>query len=242
MMRRIAVLAIISSVLFSCEEDNIPLHGNIYDAYEFVPHSEGSGSVYLVDSILVYRQSGAFVRDTSQWFIRDSIIGVDTLHDSQMIYHACYKRKKEQNPWVFDYEYSIIVDDQWVSYQGVDEAHVLFPSRFSESARFISNQFIDPFTEFSFYGENLKIYKDWSDSRLQVDSDSLLSVDYTNQENQIEFRSFKARYIGGLGLLASSKAIFDSQCIAREQNCDEIPWAEKADLGFQVTQTFVSQF
>ena len=120
---------------------------------------------------------------------------------------------------------------------------MLFPVR--EGTTWDGNQF-DESIQSSVAQQIVRIYRDWeyevlaTDATATVDGvtyEDVLEIQQAEFETVLELRRSKEQYVRDIGLVRREMEIFDTQCI--DPACQQQPWLEKAEAGFQLVQTLV---
>ncbi|MEM1320427.1 MAG: hypothetical protein AAGG75_09225 [Bacteroidota bacterium] len=230
-------------LLSSCNENNtedFPLELG----YEYFPLEVGKYTIYQVDSVLFDTTGTGVVIDSTQSFIRETI--VDTFVDNSG--QTNYRIERE---WRRSLGETWTVQDVWTALRSDIRAE-----RVEENFRFVKmvfplsvgrswdgNQFIDINTNISVAGETIVPFKNWFYEILSVGEpgavgvlqfDEVAEITQADAENFIELRRSFERYARGVGLIYREMWILDTQRISETD-----PWEEKAQKGFILKQRLI---
>ncbi len=230
-------------LFFSCKSENVTEEFPIDYGYEYFPLEIGKYKDYQVDSILYDTTGmGVLTRD-SRIYVREMIM--DTLTDNlgRTQYRIeRFEKKNLADQWE--------IKDVWTAVRTETQAE-----RIEENLRFIKmvfplergaifngNAFIDEYSIISVEGEPLEVFKGWESEIDEVGEataignelyEEVTTIIQANSENAIELRSSFEQYANGIGLVYKEQRILDSQ------NTSPIPWEDKAQKGYILTQILI---
>lgn len=216
--------------------------------YEYFPLQVGQFWEYEIDSI-IYRpgQNGGVAVDSIEAQLREVV--VDTFLDNAGLLNYIveqYTRRSSDLPWQVKNVFRL-ARNQEQAFRVEDNLRFLkmvFPPK-PERAWSGTNYF-DEFTKVPVPGGEVEIFKGWESTILSRDQtwqagalsfDQVLEIEIAGFNTFIERREGTEYYAKGVGLIYRSLSIFDTQCqICCGGDCGELPWEEKAELGFEVQQ------
>lgn len=233
----------------SCAQDeNTSIPTNPLDLREWISVEEGRGAYYSLDSIFYFGVPGSIQKDSVRWILKEEILEVKRSeeHLQSVIVEKSISKDLDSGFVVTGQVKWDVFDDRWIKTESTVSL-LEFPIPLAEQSVFEAASYLDPFKFYNIKGERVQIFKDWGRAHVNMtlkDSNNepqRIQIVYVDAENQIERRSYEQRFSRDTGLIYSYKEIFDSQCIATRENCDELSWREKAEKGFAERKVFLKR-
>ncbi len=241
------ILLLFLFVLLACnkrETEEVVLN----NGYEYYPLEVGRRYDYVVDSVVF--KPGAAV-DSSTTLVREII--TDTLLDNsgETLYRVeRYERKSDTLPW----QIAKVLTLQRSENQGfriednLRMVNLVFPIRLFK--RWDSHEYFDEFRVLRVAGESVQVFKEWRSVITGIGDtltlgdlyfDDVLTVVHAEYEAPpFELRAVNEQYAAGVGLVARSLYILDTQCEfccgLDPDLCESLAWPERAERGFILHQ------
>lgn len=238
----VLVLSLAALVLFSsCGDENKTLDSAFF-GYEYYPVEEGKYWVYKMNETLIKQEGNA--NETSVYFMREDVTEkfVNTIGDT--IFKIQRSISDTQNGLY-------VATDLWTAEvteagayrveENLEFVKMIFP--FKVGTSWEGNLF-DNLTSVKIAETSVWLYKDWGNYEvgakgipLEVEGQNypdVTRIDQANFETSIERRFAVEYYAKNVGLIQKRMEIYDTQCV-----CPGQTWIEKAEAGFNLTQTLV---
>lgn len=210
---------------------------------------------YRVDSVILVGTLGGIRYDSSRTEARETLVEAFTGADGETLFRGeRWERKEESRP--FQYKQTFTVGrNAGVATRSEDNltfTKLVRPIR--KGVTWDGNSSFNTNREVPVGGEFLKVYKGWEYGYRSVDSslvlstgvmlDSVLTVRQADvTDNRIEYRYAYERYVARIGLVEKFVDARDTQCkVCCNQDfneCNPLPWDEKAEQGYIIHQTFL---
>jgi len=238
-------MGIIALMTFvSCEDESITLAPAAM-GLEFYPVETGRTWTYRMDSTVI--MGGAKVTSTS--YMKEEITGSylngqgDTSHiltiSTSETLNGTYN---QTDVWSIEKSNTSVIRTE----ENLRFLKLAFPIVEGNEA---NNTLFDPQTEVDIGQQSIKPYKDWRykvldrGGLLTVAGEDFINVTTIRQAdnqsdfpNDLELRKVIEFYAPNVGMLRRTMEIFNTQC---GTDCVTIPWIDKAEEGFSLTQTLV---
>ncbi len=243
-MKRLPIF--LFSVLFfsviSCGENEIETPDETIFGYEYFPLALGYEWIYSVDSVLIIQGGDNNIISSS--FIKEELIEV--IEDSE--FKKEYKlqrsyRKDSLSQWQIKNIWITQRDDgRAIRSEGnISFVKLVFPA--VDGTKWDGHIFFDDEKEFPVAAENLTVYRGWEYKINNIGAKTIggtlypevLDVSHIDEVTFISKRFSTESYAKGIGLVERKMEIFDTQ-----DGNESLPWIERAEKGFQLTQTLVS--
>lgn len=244
MTRLFLLLLVIGSVICfsSCDEETQVI--DLEEGMDYFPLEIGHNLIYEVDSINFI--TGGTIIDSTHTFVRENV--VDTLLDNEG--NTLYKIERfERKSDTLDWN----IRDVWTASKDANRAFrteenlrfvkLIFPlkeERVWESTAFIDKGMIVTVGG----GETMELFKNWESEVLSVNQletiggieyPEVATISHADSENLIEYRYVIEKYAKNVGLVYREMWILNTQNTA-----DGLTWREKAEKGFILRQTLIS--
>ena len=228
--------------IFSCGENEIEVPDESIFRYEYFPLELGYEWIYSVDSVLV--NQGGTNNVISSSFIKEELIEVitDTEFKKEYKLQRSY-RKDSLSQWRIKHIWTSQRDDRRAirSEGNISFVKLVFPA--VDGTKWDGHIFFDDEKEFPVAAENLTVYKDWEYKINNIGAKTIgstlypevLDISHIDDVTFISKRFSTESYAKGIGLVERKMEIFDTQ-----NGNESLPWIERAEKGFQLTQTLVS--
>ncbi len=235
-------LFVLSFSFFSCEKETEKLDEEFF-GYEYYPVSVGNEWVYKVDSLL-YSNDGIF-KDTASWYIREKITKIHKVGNEENNYVVERSKSKDNINWTISDIWTIKKTDSNIqkTEENLTFIKLIFPPK--KGKGWDGNAFINPGAEVSVFGENFKMFENWSYKITEeIPSmnlggktyDNVIKVREVDEESIVNLKRSYAHYAKGVGLILEERSILFDQ----PNNTEEIEWAIKADMGFILRRELIS--
>ena len=229
-------------LFFSCGKNEIEILDDSIFGYEYFPLELGSEWIYVVDSVLI--NQGGTNNIVSSSFIKEELIEViSDSEDSRKYKLQRSYRKDSLSQWWIKSIWTTQGDDRRAirSEGNLSFVKLVFPA--IDGTKWDGHIFFDDEKEFPVAAENLTIYKDWEYKMKDVGTKTVGNILYAevidvlhiDQVSFISKRFSTETYAKGVGLIERKMEIFDTQ-----NGNESLAWVDRAEKGFQLTQTLVS--
>lgn len=243
-MKRLPILlySILIISIFSCGENEIENPDDSIFGYEYFPLGLGYEWIYAVDSVLINQAGTNNVISSS--FIKEELIEIikDTEDNKEFQLQRSYKKDsisqwKITDIWVIQADHSRAIRTE----ENLSFVKLVFPA--VDGTKWDGHVFFDDDKDFPVAAENITVYKDWEYQINEIESKTVggtlysevLDVLHIDDVTFISKRFSTESYAKGIGLIERKMEIFDTQ-----NGNTSLPWVERAEKGFQLTQTLVS--
>ncbi len=236
--------------LLACNERVIQ-EPNLDFGYDYFPLELGDFWEYEVDSF-IYRpgQNGGVAIDSVQAQLREMV--VDTFRDNANLLNFIveqYTRRSKEDIWQIRNVLRLARNEEQ-AYRIEDNLRFLkmvFPPKPESS--WPGTNYFDEFIAIPVAGGDIEVFKGWESTILSregswksgdLNFEEVLEIEIADFNTFIERREGKEYYAKGVGLISRSLTIFDTQCqICCAGDCGDLPWEEKAELGFEIRQRLI---
>lgn len=238
-MTRTFLLFLLAALAFSCKEVKDPFQLPEYDDASFYPLQVGKFWEYRVDSTVFDQNAPEPVYSVSV-LVREEV--VDTFLDLQN--HPWYRierfeRASDTLPWEIKQVVAATIRGNEALRLENDLTFVklLFP--LTPFKNWNGNKYFDPFTIVFISGEPVEMFKGWdyrmlSSGAQEMGYSDVTSILQADSENLLERRYALEKYARDTGLIYRELEILDTQTI--DTIGENLPWEEKAQRGFKLTQ------
>ncbi len=229
---------------FSCKEGTVSEDLLIDFGYDYYPLKTGNYWEYQTDSIVFDFDGNIAFIDTSTTFVREEITGIQIDSEGDTIF--VLERLEKEN--LAD---SWLVRDVWsvkktaATLERVEEnirlVKMVFPLQ--EGVDFDATIFIEDNFTVVVAGEFLEKFKGWA-SQVDavgeqetiggIDYPEVTTITYADEENLIERRWAYSKFAKNVGMVYTEEWILDTQILT-----EDIPWEEKAEVGYILRQTLI---
>lgn len=237
---------------FSCNKREIE-DINLDFGYEYFPLEIGKYWEYAVDSVIYDPALSGTAIDTISSFIREEI--KDTFRDNlgELLYRVeKYHRRNDSLPWQVQKALTLSNQDRQ-AFRTEDNLRfikMIFPA--DENKPWNGTAFIDEGFIIPIAGENMEVFKGWESVILSkgqpftlddLNFSDVMVVSIADNENLIEYRYGREMYAAGIGLVYRELKVLDTQCQTccngDFEQCEPLPWEEKAEKGFIIRQWLI---
>ncbi|MCB0548425.1 MAG: hypothetical protein KDD19_12665 [Phaeodactylibacter sp.] len=252
------MMAIASSLLFSCNESRTEEPVIEDFGYDYFPLEVGRTWEYEVDSVIYDPAIGGTAVDSFRTFIRESI--VDTLLDNtgQVLFRLeRYYRRSDTMAWQVEKVLTLSRDEQRASRteDNLRFTKLVFPVR--EGKFWDGNAFFDDSRLVFVAGESIQMFKNWQYRILAsgvpaaiggMEFDDVVTVQNADNRylnNFLELRLATEQYARGVGLISRELFIWDTSCLVccggntEDGICQSLPWEERVEKGFTLRQRLI---
>ena len=244
MMRLLSVIMICFCAIafMSCGENEIETPDESIFGYDYFPLELGNEWIYSVDSVIINQAGNNNVVSSS--FIKEELVEVikDTEENKEFKLQRSY-RKDSTSQWRITDIWVIQRDDSRAirTEENLSFVKLVFPA--VDGTKWDGHVFFDDEKTFPVGAENLTIYRDWDYKINELSGKTVggvlypeaIDVTHVDDVTFISKRFSTESYAEGIGLIERKMEIFDTQ------NGDTtLPWLDRAEKGFQLTQTLVS--
>ena len=210
----------------------------------YTPIDLNSSWMYEVDSILFKKDISGISTDTMKYIFYDQVIDFNISPNGDSVFIIERKKVSSSAQTIEVYQvktnglhYVHAIDNQnFISF--------VYPPRLGKRWNGLSLFNATEWIEF-ILNDPIRKFKDWTDFRItDIDLsitqgsksfDKVIKVLQTDVENAIERRYSCEMYAPNVGLIFKEKIILDTQNISSE------PWDKKAERGFILRQTLISE-
>ena len=238
----IIIFVIIGIIVFSSCENQIENYNPDREGTKYFPLKTGNTWIYSVDSI-IYDRAGTIV-DTIHHVVKEII--TSSFEDNEGNTNYQIERYTQENKnW--------IISDIWFAMKNETQAirnednlrfiKMIFPIK--DGINWDGNSYIDSENIIvKIAGEPIKMYNHWLYRYIRTDDsetignnvyDNVCVIQQVDDENSIQKRYSLEKYVKDIGLVYKEMIILNTQIID-----DDIPWDQKAEQGFILTQTLIS--
>ncbi len=186
-------------------------------------------------------------RDTFNYFLRERIIGTDvnSLGEEITVIEQSERTDPTQEWNIFGRVSEQVINGMAIRNEGnLSQVKLIVPPE--EDALWQSTQRFDPSIMISIGTDEIEYFKDWESRYLDIDAsfnindlsfDRVISVQQAKAQNRLQYRTSLEHYAENIGLVSRVVGVFDTQCF---ENCESIPWEDKADIGQLIIQSLVN--
>ncbi len=240
-MKHLLLIFVSVLVLMSCDTTTEPI--NIDYDYDYYPLFVGKYIIYDVDSV-VYDPSNSVVNiDTISYQAKEEIVDTTTDGEGRTSFIIHYSiRQNSSEAWQIKDVYTTVLSKYWAERveQNFRFVKLLFPSKIDsewDGNRYFNDENV--FVEVR--GETLELFKSWYSFVVDKGTtetignntfQDVLTIHHADDENLIEKRLVKEKYVKNIGLVEKTMMILDTQCGGNLSNCNNLTWEQKAEKGF----------
>ena len=239
-MKQNIIVILLLLFLVSCGEETIEVDG-IVDGKEYYPVTVGREWIYVSDSI-IYDESMGLV-DTLSGYVKEVI--KDISDDGFYIIERSFKRKLAEDWKVSDIWSGRLENTSAIkTEENLSFIKLVFPPNIFTSWN--GNSLFDENVEIVVAGEPLRPYQGWNYEIIgtegvynedTISATNVVDVLQVDATSIVDRRYSLERFASGIGMVEKKMIILDCQC----SNVPEsIPWEEKAEKGFILTQRLIS--
>lgn len=224
--------------------------------FEYFPLKRGSTWTYTIDSLIFDPAVGGTLVDTLSGWAQEVV--VDTFHDAggQVMYRIeRYERKAATDPWQIRKVYAMGIDSVARQAIRVEDnlrfVPLIFPVQLGKA--WDGNQYLAQDLKIPVAGEAMDLFNDW-DYGIEAQEEiytlgaisfaDVIAVRQAKSENLIELRNAIEMYAKNIGLIYREWRLLDTQCTVccngNFDQCEALPWEQKAERGFILRQQLVS--
>jgi len=241
------LLSILVLLCISCGQDQNEPGREISDTEQspYFPLFIGHILDYQVEDI-IYRSEGLII-DTLSFQLREEVSSTFVNAQGDIVYNIDrFRRETASDDWIYLETWRSIIRDQQVIRTEDNLSFIKMRLPIRNNDVWDGNALFDSDRTIEIGNEDIDYFKNWS-SQLIVSGGPVLIEDQSyedaivvslaDHENRLELRSVQETYARDLGLVYKEISILDTQCF---DNCDNVPWAEKADQGHIYIQTLLN--
>lgn len=239
-MKQKSLILFILFAFISCGEETIEVDGSV-EGKDYFPVDLGREWIYQTDSI-VYDESKGII-DTLSGYVREVIS--ESLSDGTFIITRSYTKDLTEEWEITDIWSGRIEDRKAVrTEENLSFIKLVFPP--NKSSQWDGNALFDENVETTVAGEPIQPYQGWDYEIVSIDgtySQDTISVSNIVEVLQVDVvsvidrRYSLERFAKNIGLVEKKMMILDCQCSSVP---DSVPWEEKAEKGFILTQKLIS--
>jgi len=240
------LLSILILIYIGCSTDPTDLGQEIQGAQQspYMPLSIGHTLDYQVMEI-IYRSEGLII-DTLAFQLREEVSSTFVNTQGNLIYNIDrFTRSGPSEDWSYIQTWQSTIRDQQIirTEENLSFIKLRLPIRANDT--WDGNALFDSNITIEIGNEDIDYFKNWSSQlistggQVEVDGevyDDALVVSLADHENRLELRNVQEIYARDLGLVYKEIQILDTQCF---DNCDNVPWPDKADRGHIYIQTLL---
>jgi len=241
------LLFLLPLILLSCEKEIDPNPSKKYDewliqSYEYYPLEVGSYRTYQVDSIYFERRLNVLRSDTISDIFRESIVDTFRNLQNELTYRIIKERQSGDN-WLTDRVYSVVKSRTKVvrTEENISLVDLVFP--FKKLTSWDAFIYTDKNRDFLINGRRIYLYKNFTlsyvkDSTIQTvlgNNTSVITVEDGDSDDLIERQLSRRYYAKGIGLIRKEQEFYGDQTTLDRG----IPWDQKAETGFKLTQSLI---
>ncbi len=253
-MRLLLLFGLFLVVCSACEEES--LAPPVIDFhYDYFPLAIGREWVYEVDSLRPVATVQGVVLDSLRLQARERLIDTFTDATGQLWYRGVREeRASDSLAWQERTTFLLgrSVERAFRVENNLPFAKLVFPPK--QGDVWDGNAAFDASQEVDIRGNAVRLFEGWNYEYLQVHApaladdlpaDSTLQVRTVDVDNLLNRRYVEERYAKGIGLIYREWEIFDTQCVVccggaeNTAECAQLPWREKAEVGFWVRQRLI---
>lgn len=228
--------------MISCGDNEVEIPDDSILGFEYFPLDIGYEWVYSIDSVLIIQGGNGNINSSS--FLKEEITELISDIDGEKKYtvERSYKKDSISN-WRVTGEWTVSMNkERAIRNEGnLSFIKMVFPA--VNGTQWDGHVFFDDNVDFPVAADFMSVYKDWEYNINAVDPrtisgtlySDIIDVTHIDEITFISKRFSTETYARDLGLVERKMEIFDTQ------NGDEsLPWLDRAQRGFQLTQTLVS--
>ncbi len=236
----------------ACTEERETL--DFQEDYEYFPLEVGRSWVYEVDSLIFSPAVSGNKIDSIRSFIKDTIVEQFVASNGDTMYRAeRYERRTNTVPWQIATVFSMYKKEQQAfrTEQNMQLIKLVFPLQQKETWN--SAVYIDPAIKITVAGNEIQLFNYWGTRATiaaigaplsvgQLQFNETATVTYVDRTDiNIAARIAKEIYAKGVGLVKKDWQILDNEnCYTQE--CISLPWRQRAERGFIVTQRLIEYY
>ena len=239
-MIRLVVIIFLPLLIYSCGNETIEADG-VIEGQEYFPVEVGMEWIYSSDSIVYDKSTGLI--DTLKGFIKEVITSKD--EEGNFVIERSFGRDTS----------GFAVSDIWSgrlsernairTEENLSFIKLVFPPTLNQ--KWDGNALFDERVEIVVAGEPLMPYQSWEYNIISVDGlydeggisvSNVIEVENVNQFTNIDYQFAIERFAPNIGLV--EKTMFLAECCTSGPVQENIPWEQKAEKGFQLSQKLIS--
>ena len=237
-------LFFVTVLWFGCGDENSSMSSSEPGSSSFFPTNNLTRE-YQMFRVDIY--NAGQTRDTFEYFLRERIIGTDqnTLGEEITIIEQAERMDLEQDWNVIGRVTEQVINGMAIRTEGnLSQVKLIVPPE--ENALWQSSQRFDPTILIPIGTDEIEYFKDWESRYLDLNSGvnindlplgRVISVQHADAQNRLQYRTSQEEYAENIGLVSRVTGVFDTQCF---ENCETIPWGDKADIGQLIIQSLVN--
>jgi len=214
------------------------------ESYRYYPLELNKSWVYSIDSIYYSDNLGIIEVDTVRGVYRETLVDTFRNESDQLVYRCLKEMKNVNQTWSVLRVYSLIfLTNQLLRTEdNVTLVDLIFPIR--SGSRWDTRVYIDSDANYLIRGKAITLFKDWPDTYVANEYNgeyngtaaSMIDIiDVEADNNIILYKASKRTYAKGIGMIRKEQAFFTTQ---RTEDPD-LPWEQKAEIGFKAVQTLL---
>lgn len=227
----------------SCGKNEIENPDESLFAYEYFPLEVGYAWEYQVDSVIIFQGGNDNIISSS--FIQERVAELISEDGDERVYKLERSYRSEMSDvWKLQDVWQVSIDKNKATKteENLKFIKLVFPA--VEGEKWDGNAFFDSDKRISVGANNIIVYQDWNykiesigETRTVNDIDyaSTLLVSHIDEETLISKRFSEEVYAKDIGLIEREMQIFYTQ-----DTDVTLPWLEKAQEGFQLSQRLIS--
>lgn len=227
-----------------CQDDNSSMMSVGPNSTSFFP-SDDITREYQMLRVDIY--NAGQTRDTFEYFLRERVIGTDenSIGEEITIIEQSQRNDSSEEWAVIGRVSEQVINGMALRNEGnLSQIKLIVPP--DENISWQSTQRFDPSILISIGTDQIEYFKDWESRYLDINTDfsindlsfnSVVRVQHADAQNRLQYRTSQEHYAENIGLISRVIGVFDTQCF---ENCDSIPWKDKADIGQVIIQSIVS--
>ncbi len=244
----LGILLGLSLLMWQCTADPLFPPVNAESGEDYLPLSVGRSWTYQVDSVVYDPLGSAQLVDTVYSYLREVITDTFSTPSGLTYVMNQYSRTDTLLPWTYLKTIGISREKDRLLWNEENRILIKFLYPLYQGLAWDGTAFFDPYVQLPIYGELMQPFKGWSfviagqQEQVQLgpyEWDQVLRIQQADDENLIERRYSQEWYQKNVGLIHKRMIILDTQCGGQPANCAGIPWEEKAEKGYILTQTLI---
>ncbi|MCF8237071.1 MAG: hypothetical protein K9I85_02865 [Saprospiraceae bacterium] len=238
----------LSLVMWQCTADPLFPPVEAESGEDYLPLSFGRSWTYQIDSVIYDPLGSAQPVDTVSTYLQEVITDTFSTTAGLTFVMNQYTQTDTTLPWIYLKTIGISREQDRLLWNEENRILIKFLYPLYTGLSWDGTAFFDPYLQVPIYGELMQPFKSWSFKILgkqeqhQVGShdwDQVLRIQQADDENLIERRFSQEWYQKNVGLVYKRMYILDTQCGGEPALCAGIPWEEKAEKGYILTQTLL---
>lgn len=248
-------LSLLVALVLSCNRQEIEPRDTAM-GFDYFPLKVGNTRTYTIDSLIFDPALSGTIIDTLSGWAKEIV--TDTFHDAagMTLYRIeRFERKSPEAPWQIKKVFAMGLDTVARQAIRVEDnlrfVPLIFPVKTGTS--WDGNRFLDEDLRIPVAGEVMDLFGGWSYSVESQEAqytlgalnfDDVITVRQAKLESIVELRGAFEVYSKSIGLIYREWRLLDTQCIVccngNLDQCEPLPWEQKAERGFILRQQLVS--